>query len=155
MNRKHGIVYGEIKDGLEEILAHVDQLEREREEALKQVERWNEKDEIRKAKDESDEAILRANMGFAPAKEVWDEINAWEDRHASEKHPIPELKEPRKYIPRLARFRYEFENTHLGQVGTVVCVTCAEKALKKSLGNLKTYHELCKKYDAEYFVELD
>ncbi len=155
MNSNHGIVYEEIKDSLEEILAHVDQLEREREEALKQVKKWNEKDEISKAKVESDEAILRANMGFAPAKEVWDEINAWEARHASEKHPIPEMKEPRKYIPGLAHFRYEFENTHLGPVGTVVCVTCAEKALKRSLGNLNTYRELCKRYDAEYFVELD
>ena len=112
MANERKLYIGDISGKINEVVDYINQLERERDEAIKRVKEWNASEEIRKTEQECKEAVSRANMGFAPTKEVWEEINTWEDQHASDKHPVPEIKEPRKYIPGLAHFRYEFENTY-------------------------------------------
>ncbi|MBP3196975.1 MAG: hypothetical protein J6N21_08210 [Butyrivibrio sp.] len=153
MESKRKLLYSDFEGNVKDLLAYVHQLEMERDDALEKVHKWNSEDEVFNAYVERLEMVSRVNAGFAPTEEQWDKVRSWENYHSDEMHSMPEIKEKRKYIPGMPEYRYEFVENHLGdKVGTVTCLTCARKAMRRSLGNKWLYESLCKKYDAEYCI---
>ena len=162
MERQRKLQYSDFEESIKDMREYVRQLERERDDALKQVERWNEEDAVfeakqaqKEAEEWANEAMARASEGFTPTKAQWNVIRQWEQNHEMAWHPSLDPKEMTKYNPNAPEYRYEFQYlTPLdGKCGCVTCLTCARKALRRSFGNEWLYYWLCEKYDARYKLE--
>ena len=79
----------------------------------------------------------------------------WQTNHSQKYYQPPKGYKPttpRKKMPTwMPYYRYSFEYTPLGTLGSVQCVNCYCKAVTKSLGNIELLRNKCKKNDEEYF----
>lgn len=162
MEKRRKLLYGDLEGNVRDIMMYIRQLEKERDDALRQVEEWNEDDAVFEAKraqeeaeDWADKCMSVMHEGFAPQPSQWIDIRSWEENHEREHHPMPESDNVVKYIPNAPEYRYEF--MHLspldGKCGCVTCMTCARKAFRRSLGIEWLYDMLCEKYDARHKIE--
>ena len=156
MEKRRKLLYSDIEGNVMDIMAYIRQLEKERDDALRQVEEWNEDDavfEARRAQEEAEdwanEVMHRVNEGFFPSEVKWKRIRSWEAIHASTWHPMPDTQEMTKYTPNAPEYRYEFKELSPldGKCGCVTCLTCARKAMRRSLGIEWLYERFCEKYD--------
>lgn len=161
MEKRRKLLYSDLEGNVRDIMTYIRQLEKERNDALKQVEEWNESDAVFEARRAQEEAEDWAegyrgmiHEGFAPTPSKWNEIRYWENNHIREHHPKPMPSGTLKYNSNAPEFRYEFEYLSPldGKRGRVTCLTCARKAFRRSLGIKWLYDRLCKKYDAKYDV---
>ncbi len=154
MNHRR-LFYKDINGKVNDLLEYVEELEKERDEALEKVQLWNESDEVKKAKDNERAAYAQLADGFAPDKEQWEKIKAWQKQHSEKYHQPPKdyrSTGSRKKMPTwMPYYRYSFEYTQLGTLGSVQCVNCYQKALAKSLGNIELLRNKCEKNDVEFF----
>ena len=142
-----------IRNCLDEVEKQCRILDEMRVEAEKKVDDWNKDEKIRELEERIVELCKEFSAGFNPSKEQWEEIEKWQERHAKSKHRVRiNPNRPRKFIPGLASYSYEFSNTHLGTMGMVVCDTCRAKAFKESLGNKELYKRIMERKNAEYFI---
>lgn len=159
MEKRRKLLYSDLEGNVRDIMTYIHQLEKERDDALRQVEEWNEDDAVFEAKraqeeaeDWADKCMAVMREGFAPPPSKWIDIRAWEKNHEREHHPMAEPETMVKYNPNAPVYRYEFE--HLspldGKCGCVTCLTCARKALRRSFGIEWLYDSLCEKYDAKH-----
>lgn len=105
------------------IKAHVEQCEKQRDSALKQVEEWNKDEEIQKIKSEMENMQKErfVSVTFAISPQELDAIEAWKNRHVKEKH------NGNAYAGAIGgRYSYKFCPTSIGDVGEVIC-SCGEK----------------------------
>lgn len=165
MEKRRKLLYSDLEGNVRDIMTYIRQLEKERDDALRQVEEWNEDDavfEARRAQEEAEdwanECMSVINEGFAPAPSQWNDIRSWEENHEREHHHMsaPEdMKEMTKYIPNSPKYRYEFMRLSPldGKCGCVTCMTCARKALRRSFGIEWLYDMLCEKYDVRHKIE--
>lgn len=149
------LLYKDINGKVNDLLKYVEELEKERNEALAQVSSWNESEEVQKAKENERAAYARLADGFAPDKEQWKQIKAWQEKHAEKYHQPPKNYRPtvptKKGPSWLPSFEYSFEYTHLGTLGSVRCTKCYQKAIVKSLGNNILFQNICEKKEVEFF----
>ncbi len=145
------LLYKTVGDQIVDLLSHIEQLEKERDEAHDKMMQWNQDAEIQAAQQKEKEAYSRLTKGFAPDDMQWSRIDKWEKKHTSKHHQYA-----RNHIHTKKGqgpcFRYSFEGSPIGNLGSVVCVDCERKALKKSLGNEKVFRRLCERYDAIFFI---
>lgn len=159
MEKRRKLLYSDVEGKVNDVLTYVYHLEKERDDALAQVEQWNEEGavfEARLAQEEAEswakEVLTRANEGFVPTKAQWGVIQLWKQSHEMKWHPEPNPEVMTKYNPNAPEYRYEFYYLSPldGKCGSVTCLTCARKAFRKSFGNEWLYDRLCEKYDARH-----
>lgn len=142
-----------IKSCLEEVEKQCEILDRMRLEAEQKVSDYNKDDEIVRLQEKIVNLCRQYSTGFNPSPEQWEKIAKWQEKHIKRKHRVRiNPNESRKYIPGLVSFSYEFTDTHLGRMGTVICDECKEKAFKKSMGIKELYKKYMEDKDAEYFI---
>ena len=83
------LLYKDVNGQVNDLLEYVEELEKERDEALEKVPLWNESDEVKKAKDNERAAYAQLADGFAPDKEQWEKIKAWQKQHSEKYHQPP------------------------------------------------------------------
>lgn len=139
---------------IEELQECISGIKAERDDALQKLENYSKDHEIRKIQKEFDDYVQKRRVGFCPSEEQWKKIKAWEKTHEDTFHKASAKGFPyaMKYNPYAADYVYQFNETHLGTMGTVICQKCQRKAYERSLGQEKIYDKLMKSYDANYII---
>lgn len=122
-------------------------------------EKWEE-EQLKKLKEERDEAVKDKNRGFPISENEKMRIREWEKEHMRVQHGADTTdKVLRKIGPIGGSFEYRFVPTSIGTVGCVVCLPCMRKAVKKAclecvdsdpVKTRKTVEKYKKEFDAEF-----
>lgn len=141
----------ELLEDLQECIANI---KAERDDALRKLAEYSKDKEIQKIQNEFDAYKEKRRAGFCPDMEQWKKIEAWEKTHSDVFHKAPAKSKQyaMKCNPNVARYEYQFEPTHVGTLGSVVCQTCRKKVFERSLGKRYIYDKLMKSMDAMYFI---
>ncbi len=144
------IMYRNPEGEVEELLAYIEHIEKQRDEAWEKVREWNKESEIQHAKENERAAYLQLSKGFSPDDDQWIKINEWERKHTEKYHKKPKVEYLTKKMLNGPHYSYRFEYSPIGTLGDVVCTVCEHKALKRCLGNEMIYGKLLDKYDARF-----
>lgn len=88
-------------------------------------------------------------------------VEAWEKQHAWQMHAKAMQKKKKmtagdipmtKDIPGMPFYRYVTIPTHIDDIYLVECEACKRKAIRKSLGMMRRYDKLIKRYGAEFVL---
>lgn len=89
--------------------------------------------------------------GFPISPDENEKLAHWQNEHTKNIHNAVTLEQ----VLRLegvsgGRWVYEFTPTAIGTFGSCICGNCRNRAIAESKGDMKAYHDLLKKYDAQF-----
>jgi hypothetical protein len=89
--------------------------------------------------------------GFPISPDENEKLVHWQNEHTKNIHNAVTLEQ----VLRLegvsgGRWVYEFTPTAIGTFGSCFCGSCRSRAIAESKGDMKAYHDLLKKYDAQF-----
>lgn len=89
--------------------------------------------------------------GFPISPDENEKLVHWQNEHTKNIHNAVTLEQ----VLRLegvsgGRWVYEFTPTAIGTFGSCICGNCRNRAIAESKGDMKAYHDLLKKYDAQF-----
>ena len=119
--------YVSFEDCLCAIIDRINDAEREKEYALKQLKEFNKDDELEKLREELKECRKEASRGFGISEEEQKDIDNWKRKHEAEKHGLKTNEDRMKASGTIGgRYTYHFHPTSIGDIGIIEC-SCGEK----------------------------
>lgn len=109
------------------VIDRINELEREKENALAQLREFNKYAELEKLREELKECRKEASRGFSISEEEQKDIDNWKRKHEAEKHGLKTNEDRMKASGTIGgRYTYHFHPTSIGDIGIIEC-SCGEK----------------------------
>lgn len=113
-------------------------------------EKWKNEElqELKKKYDKMSEDYYR---DFPISPDENEKLAHWQNEHTKNIHNAVTLEQKLRLEGASGgRWIYEFVPTAIETFGICVCGSCRSRAIAESKGDMKVYHDLLKKYDAEF-----